>query len=398
MMTRVGRISVRSLATRLWTAGGNGTGLDVRPSRLAGIHTNPVSRALGELGALREMPQLVPRDEFLATAKKRAMKTEYKPDLQGARQKERKRTVEALHMFSQSIAQPLEEIVATYRRRLKRLHPFEKVVAESIIFAQERQGKGSAKELLAILADLRVQTVLKIRAACVTAKNAENSAHAREILAQTMDEVIALWDSHSHQYDSMRALGKRLRAAPVVDPKIPMFVLCGVPNVGKSSIVRALSTGKPEVQNYPFTTRSTSLGHIVEPALGFPVCQVMDTPGLLARDQPDFNAMERMTLAALQHVPSAAGIVLDLSGLAGDKSSVAAQLQVLRFLHKEFPDRHWTHIITKSDLPRVPLSEEEAALIPDDALSVSSVTGEGMESLKNAITLAVQWQGAIPKG
>ena len=35
----------------------------------------------------------------------------------------------------------------------------------------------------------------------------------------------------------------------------------GAPNVGKSSLVQALSSGTPEVCDYPFTTRSVKMGH-----------------------------------------------------------------------------------------------------------------------------------------
>lgn len=38
-----------------------------------------------------------------------------------------------------------------------------------------------------------------------------------------------------------------LRAMPVVDLETPTLCLVGAPNVGKSSLVRLLSTGKPEV-------------------------------------------------------------------------------------------------------------------------------------------------------
>lgn len=37
--------------------------------------------------------------------------------------------------------------------------------------------------------------------------------------------------------------------------------LIGAPNVGKSSLVHVLSSGTPEVCNYPFTTRSIKMGH-----------------------------------------------------------------------------------------------------------------------------------------
>ncbi|KAJ1475111.1 P-loop containing nucleoside triphosphate hydrolase protein, partial [Baffinella frigidus] len=136
-----------------------------------------------------------------------------------------------------------------------------------------------------------------------------------------------------------------------VDALLPTVVLCGSPNVGKSSLVRAVSSGKPEVQNYPFTTRSTSVGHIADDIIGYPVCQVMDTPGLLARSQEEFNAMEKMTLASILHLPSIVIFVLDLTGLAGRQSSVGSQLQVMEYLRQEFPEREWLYIITKTDLP-----------------------------------------------
>lgn len=39
------------------------------------------------------------------------------------------------------------------------------------------------------------------------------------------------------------------------------LALVGAPNVGKSSLVQILSSGTPEVCNYPFTTRSIKMGH-----------------------------------------------------------------------------------------------------------------------------------------
>ena len=38
-------------------------------------------------------------------------------------------------------------------------------------------------------------------------------------------------------------------------------VLVGAPNVGKSSLVQALSSGVPAICDYPFTTRTIHMGH-----------------------------------------------------------------------------------------------------------------------------------------
>lgn len=44
------------------------------------------------------------------------------------------------------------------------------------------------------------------------------------------------------------------------------------------------------------------------------VCQVMDTPGLLARDGSEHNAMELLTLAAIEHTSAIVVFVFDPSG------------------------------------------------------------------------------------
>ena len=68
-----------------------------------------------------------------------------------------------------------------------------------------------------------------------------------------------------------------------------------MPNVGKSSLVTATSTGTPEINMYPFTTRSLKMGHVITPGHRY---QLMDTPGVLRREEDERNAMEGLTLAS----------------------------------------------------------------------------------------------------
>jgi GTPase SAR1 family protein len=62
-----------------------------------------------------------------------------------------------------------------------------------------------------------------------------------------------------HVIGNLIDIQRQLRNIPIVQLHIPTVVLVGAPNVGKSSIVKALSTGTPEVNNYPFTTRGMTL-------------------------------------------------------------------------------------------------------------------------------------------
>jgi nucleolar GTP-binding protein len=46
-----------------------------------------------------------------------------------------------------------------------------------------------------------------------------------------------------------------------IDPNTRTLVLCGFPNVGKSSFLNRVSRAEVDVQPYPFTTKSLFVGH-----------------------------------------------------------------------------------------------------------------------------------------
>ena len=71
-----------------------------------------------------------------------------------------------------------------------------------------------------------------------------------------------------------------LKQLPKIDPVSPCIVVCGAPNVGKSAFIAALSTGKMEVNHYPFITKQIHVGHFTHRRLQY---QMVDTPGLLDR-------------------------------------------------------------------------------------------------------------------
>ena len=159
------------------------------------------------------------------------------------------------------------------------------------------------------------------------------------------------------------------------------IVLIGSPNVGKSSIVRRVSTGTPEVDDYPFTTRGVTIGHIVDPQRNLRF-QVMDSPGLLDRPGDDRNEMEQLTYASMAHLPTAVMFVIDPSGLSGEKSSLEAQINVRNSLKKTFPRRPWLDVVSKCDLD---IPQEILDKLPDGHVSVSAKTGQNMDILKSRI-------------
>jgi GTP1/Obg family GTP-binding protein len=167
----------------------------------------------------------------------------------------------------------------------------------------------------------------------------------RDLFTGRRDAIDALRDvvgsgKGCRDIEALRVAMRTLRALPTIEDGLPTVALVGMPNVGKSSIVRLLSTGKPQVNVYPFTTRGLLVGHLVGEGGAVPTAgagggvhrrpaswraQVMDTPGLLWRPEhregPDYrNPIEQLTMLLLNHLasplasPSASGREQGASG------------------------------------------------------------------------------------
>lgn len=76
--------------------------------------------------------------------------------------------------------------------------------------------------------------------------------------------------------------------------------------------------------------------------------QVTDTPGLLNRKDADRNAMERLTLACLQYLPTSVLFVTDLTGQCG--TTPADQWAIRGALKADFSNKPWVDVFSKADL------------------------------------------------
>ena len=106
-----------------------------------------------------------------------------------------------------------------------------------------------------------------------------------------------------------------MRRFPTIDPLDPCIVVAGAPNVGKSALISALSSGEPEVNAYPFTTKRLHVGHFEHRRR---IYQMVDTPGLLDRPMVERNDIEMQAIAALENVGSIAVYLMDPSESGGN--------------------------------------------------------------------------------
>jgi GTP-binding protein len=151
--------------------------------------------------------------------------------------------------------------------------------------------------------------------------------------------------------------------------------LIGFPNAGKSTLIAKMSSARPKIADYPFTTLTPNLG-VVEGAE--PSFVVADIPGLIAGAHQGKGMGHRF----LRHVRRAAVLlyVVDLAATDRDPFQDATVLQeeLARF-DPELATRPTLIVANKVDL--VPDRGAELEGNIPEALPISAMTGQGVPDL-----------------
>ncbi|HXJ64163.1 MAG TPA: GTPase ObgE [Actinomycetota bacterium] len=153
--------------------------------------------------------------------------------------------------------------------------------------------------------------------------------------------------------------------------------LVGLPNAGKSTLLSKLSAARPKIADYPFTTLTPNLGVAGEDERFV----VADIPGLVE------GASEGRGLGHqfLRHV-SRCRVLLLVVDLSGDEpeADLATIRAELAAYDPALAGRPQVVVGTKADV-----AGQDAAVLGDDALTVSGVTGEGIDELHARVSSAV---------
>lgn len=157
---------------------------------------------------------------------------------------------------------------------------------------------------------------------------------------------------------------------PEINTDKVVFVVSGYPNVGKSSLIKALTSANVKVEPYPFTTQDLLIGESESFIL-------VDTPGLLEKNFERLNEIEKKGYLALKHLSSYVIFVIDPSLSSG--YSVDDQISLLENIKKHFSPSVLVLVYTKMDL----MDEKIITKHDNNAFFVSSVTMEGIKELKS---------------
>jgi GTP-binding protein len=158
--------------------------------------------------------------------------------------------------------------------------------------------------------------------------------------------------------------------------------LVGFPNAGKSTLLSALSSAKPKIANYPFTTLEPSLGIVsYRDAKSFVMA---DIPGIIE----GASQGKGLGLRFLRHIERNSLLLFMVPGDTDDiKHDYEVLLNELQRFNPEMLDKHRVLAVTKSDLLDEELIEMLQETLPTDlpVVFISSVAGTGLDELKDVL-------------
>jgi GTP-binding protein len=157
--------------------------------------------------------------------------------------------------------------------------------------------------------------------------------------------------------------------------------LVGFPNAGKSTLLSAVSAARPEIADYPFTTLTPNLG-VVEHR-DYKSFVMADIPGIIE------GAAEGKGLGIrfLRHIERNPILLFMVPADAQDiKKEFGILLNELKTYSPELLDKKRLLAISKSDLLDEELLSEMKKELPQiEHIFISSVTGQGIQKLKDKI-------------
>lgn len=158
--------------------------------------------------------------------------------------------------------------------------------------------------------------------------------------------------------------------------------LVGLPNAGKSTLLSSLSSAKPKIANYPFTTLEPSLGIVAY--RDHQSFVMADIPGIIE------GAAEGkgLGLRFLRHIERNSLLLFMVPGDTDDiKKEYELLLNELEKFNPDMLQKHRVLAVTKCDLLDEELIEMLRETLPEDlpVVFISSVTGFGLNDLKDVL-------------
>ncbi|MFL2999322.1 MAG: GTPase ObgE [Cytophagales bacterium] len=155
--------------------------------------------------------------------------------------------------------------------------------------------------------------------------------------------------------------------------------LVGFPNAGKSTLLSSISKAKPKIGDYPFTTLTPNLGVIpYKDNLSFIMA---DIPGIIE----GASEGKGLGIRFLRHIERNSILLFMIPVTSEVDKEYKLLHKELKNYNKELLEKKIIIAVTKCDLLSEKELKEMKFNLKQEIIKISSVTGYGLENLKDAI-------------
>lgn len=156
--------------------------------------------------------------------------------------------------------------------------------------------------------------------------------------------------------------------------------IVGVPNAGKSTLLSVVSSAKPKIADYPFTTLQPSLG--VVDLGGYQTFVLADIPGLIEGEAGGAGLGHDF----LRHIERTRALIHLLDGAASDPLEDWAMInQELALYDAHLEQKPQIVVLNKMDLPDAqawePIVREQIEASGYQFSAISAASGEGVKTM-----------------
>lgn len=215
-------------------------------------------------------------------------------------------------------------------------------------------------------------------------KYADSLYRCKQLKRAALGRMCTIMKRQKQSLEYLEQVRQHLARLPSIDPNTRTLLICGFPNVGKSSFMNKLTRADVDVQPYAFTTKSLFVGHMDYKYLRW---QVVDTPGILDHSLEERNTIEMQAITALAHLRASVLFIMDVSEQCG--RTIEEQVHLFENIKPLFANKPLVIAANKIDIVPLDAVREEAREIllkfEEDGIPVvpmSTVLEQGVIEVK----------------